>query len=202
LLADRLRSFLEAFSRCLALGLGWLSQPGLSRVTQQRVTFCANFLRLSELTSSVNSKCGFFEERWRTLWILLPSANPAGMEMPVPFCSHSADCQNNETTRYRGAEHSAPELLHFNCSGLGLESDWPLLPGSQPRSKHLDCVPSSLSDPVRSYCFLHRLPRGGTAFLLLNEHTPFARGLQVWRNPISHYAPAANFPKAARRGRR
>jgi hypothetical protein len=41
------------------------------------------------------------------------------------------------------AEHSAPELLKFNCSGLGLESGWPV--GLSTAIKHLDCAPSSLS---------------------------------------------------------
>jgi hypothetical protein len=49
------------------------------------------------------------------------------------YRSHAAqNIKTPETSTNADAEHSAPELLKFNCSGLGLDSGWPV--GFQPRS--------------------------------------------------------------------
>jgi hypothetical protein len=106
-------------------------QLRLSRVTQQRVTFCANFLILSEPLVSVNqipSNSLFFLRESQEENLKQGSKNH-----PSFVRSRSAKISKHQFVRQANAEHSAPEF-QFNCSGLGLDSGLPFTPGNQPRS--------------------------------------------------------------------
>ena len=105
---------LTADARCL---LTWIRtavvasvQSRYSRVAQKRVTFCANFSRLSNLLALVNQNRNFFVS---SFW--LPVLN-VDSQLTQSSAAEAAirTAQKIKITRRRqnGAEHSAPELAN------------------------------------------------------------------------------------------
>jgi hypothetical protein len=124
------------------------TQLRLSSVTQERVTFCANFLRLPMFSRLVKPKLDF-SDRGRGF---LPQAphlrEPA--HLPQAFNSHSAIDQNIEAPDTGRGALSSRNLLR--CSGLGLVSGRPVLPRTLDRDQTLGLrsVVTSTSSSGRS----------------------------------------------------
>jgi hypothetical protein len=92
------------------------------------VTFCANFLRLSESTWPVNPIGVLSEERSRILWIPFPGVDsPPGYDLAlmqplVSTRSHSAKLskQRNDPIPGRGALSSSVTSLQLQWLGFGI----------------------------------------------------------------------------------
>ena len=99
----------------------------------------------------------------------MSSGNRSLLRFPAIFCHLGSRIprinRNNPCSQQRkdqitgrrqiGAEHSAPVMLKFTCSGLGLESGQPSLPGYRPQSNAWTALRRSLSKqlPVVSRSF-------------------------------------------------
>jgi hypothetical protein len=117
-------------------------QLRLSRAAQKRVTFLRELFKIIQVQvvcqAEIETFCDF-----------QPLFDVSVRISRMPETTQFATAQQWQITERpkKGAEHSAPELLKFKCSGLGLDSGLPLLPGlpklqAATAIKRLDCAPS------------------------------------------------------------
>jgi hypothetical protein len=113
-----------------------------SRVTQQRVTFCANLSRLSEAGRHVNPKGTMFYTSHEKLVDSRPKQATVG---PASFAIQTAQTIKTSQRPNKWAR-STGLLQKFNCSSLGLDSgDAPSFQAIPPRSNAWTALRESLS---------------------------------------------------------
>lgn len=118
------------------------------------------------------------------VWI--PASRGKKRNNPV---RNSAIMANNQTPTKTGAEHSAPEPLKFTCSGLGLESGQPSIPGYRPQSNAWTALRRSLSKQLA--CCLQIVPDP-----YQSRATQSSRGAKQCFSCLSripHFRAAGNF---------